>query len=79
MAWHEQQEQVNNSKCNVNINHRFRTRRSVGETDTGKVQQKKASQPLAYDNMLGAGSWMQRIQDDMEWSLKDQKDKTNMH
>ena len=39
-TWHEQQVQVK-SNCNVKINHRFRRRRSVGEFDTGKVQQKK--------------------------------------
>ena len=41
----------------------------------GRYNRRKEPSHIAYDNMLGAGLRMQRIEDDMEQNLNDQMNK----
>ena len=68
-TWHDQQS-INNSNYNVKVKHRFRRRSSVDEFDTGKLQQRVEPSHMAYENMLGAGLMMKRIEDDMKRTLE---------
>ena len=65
------------SNYNVIVKYRFRRRRSVVEFDTGKIQQKKGTQPHCIWQYARGWLMMQRIEDDMEQHLHYQMSKNS--